>query len=204
MIRHSLTLFLLLIVVAALPACAAHGGGRLAARSIGDPRTVLAGGFDQGWYTFDDRNNLTAVLLDGPIESPTRAVTIRMFWQPQAGRTPLDASATNATIHYMIFTGDNNALVGVYSGAGFLYPTSKPGSRTLAAGLWQAHLRLDVSTQGFADRLGQAVLQGEFTARRDEKAIGPVLRQLNLLVRERLGFARLVEHDSSSRSVPVF
>ena len=42
------------------------------------------------------------------------------------------------------------------------------------------------------DRLGQAVLKGRFAAVRDEAALSRHLRQLNLQVRQRLGYPRLV------------
>jgi len=192
--RTAIILTLLLSLASA--GCAGDGGGSLAIRSQDDTGGQLQGGFGTGIYSLDDKNNLTAVLFDGPQENPTQAVVIRMFWKPRAGRTPIDSNATNATIHYIIFTGEGNRVTGIYSGAGYVYPNSKTGEDPLAAGVWQASLRLADKSETFQDRLGQAMVKGKFTARRDATAVQQAIRQINVLVRERLGYPRLVDADS--------
>lgn len=168
-----------------------RAGGALAIRSQAEVDTVLKGGFKTGLYSYDDKNNLTVVLLDGPIENPSQAVTIRLFWAPRAGRTPIDASATNATVHYIVFTGESKQA-GVYSGAGFLYPDTEVGGSRIQAGVWDANLVLSDRSELFNDLLGQAKLEGHFNARRDDAETQNLVRQLNILVRDRLGYPRLV------------
>ncbi|MCE9592310.1 MAG: hypothetical protein K8S99_17525 [Planctomycetes bacterium] len=187
---------LLLLCLALLPGCKGDGGGKLSIHSQDDSGGQLVGGFGTGVYSFDDKNNLTVVLFDGPEDNPTQAVVLRMFWKPRAARTPIDKTATNATIHYLIFTGEKNQLAGVYSGAGFLYPKQKPGGAMLDASVWQASLRLTDKTNGFDDRLGQAMVKGGFSARRDDPAVQQSIRRLNIMVRERLGYPRLVDQTN--------
>lgn len=179
--------------------CASDGGGELSLRSNDDSGRVLKSGFESGLYRFDDKDHLTILLFDGPIEAPTQAVTIRLFWTPQAGKTPVDATATNATINYVIFTGDGGARTGIYTGAGFVYPKNAAGGDQLEAGVWDATLLLRDSTTGFNDLLGQAVLRGGFNARRDDAAVNSALRKLNVLVHQRLGYPRMVAEPGGVR-----
>lgn len=173
--------------------CTPSGGGTLSIRSLTERDTVLRGGFSTGIYRYDDLNHFTVILLDGPIENPTQAVTIRMMWAPRAGRTPIDGTATNATIHYMIFTGADKSQAGIYSGAGYIFPTSEREADKLEAGVWQANLRLTDRSPGFEDLLGQAAVKGGLTARRDDAAVEETLRKLNVLIRQKVGYPRLVE-----------
>jgi hypothetical protein len=188
-----LTTVALLVAVATLGGCRKQGGGRLSIRSSANELNVLRGGFERGIYTFDGRNTATFVLFDGPVERPTQAVTIRLFWTPQAGRTPIDRTATNATIHYLIFTPGDNAQAGVYSGAGFVYPAENPGGKTIEAAVWESNLLLTDRSEAFNDLLGQAVLKGSFAAKRDDLAVAEALRRLDGMVRERLGYPRFVD-----------
>ena len=177
------------------PLTASRDAGKLAARSLTEPDTALKGGFETGLYAFDGKNRLTVLLYDGPIDNPTQAVTIRMFWRPHAGRTSLSGAATNATVNYVIFAGDDSSSVGIYSGAGFLHPKSRLGKAKLAATLRNATLNLAESDSAFVDLLGQAVLEGKFTARLDSAGLEQALRQLRTNVRQRLGYPRMVRAD---------
>lgn len=173
-------------------------GGKLAIRSQAELKTVLQSGFETGLYRFDDKNNATIVLFNGPPENPAQAVTIRLFWQPRGGKTPIDQTATNATIHYVIFTGAPAQQAGVYSGAGFVYPKNSPGGARLQGSVWEADLVLQDSSSGFKDLLGQAKLTGSFAVRRDDAGTLGAIRRLELMVRQRLGYPRLVERDGGS------
>lgn len=202
MIRPCLLLLSAMSAVVVLGGgCAGMGGegGRLAVQSQSSPGTVLSSAFTTGVYGFDDKNNLTVLLFDGPPQNPTQAVAIRMFWRPRAATTPIDRTATNATIQYMVFasTGGANAgnEVGIYSGAGYVYPKSELGQPLLTASVWDAALRLSDRSEGFNDLLGKAELKGGFTAVRDDVAKEQLLQRLNVLVRERLGYPRLVMLD---------
>lgn len=167
------------------------GEGALAVRSQADQGKVLAGGFDTVVYkTEGDLDTATLLLLEGPIENPTQAVTVRMFWKPKAGRTPISRQATNATVHYVIFAGEE---VGIYSGAGFVFPSGKPGKGTLKFSVWDANLVLSDRTNRFSDRLGPALVRGSVVAKLDEAKASALLNDLNRLIRQRLGSPRLVQ-----------
>lgn len=187
-----------------LPGCAmpfTHTRSTLTAQSQTHSGNRLSSQFDHAVYSFGDRDTMTVILVQGPLEQPIQAATIRMFWRPRAGSTPLTATATNASIQYIIFTPSDpepastaatDRLVGVYSGAGFFFPTSHPGDNRLRGELWQAHMRLADASPGFNDLLGQAVLTGEVAAVRDDAAVARLLHQLNTRVTEHLGYPRLV------------
>lgn len=201
--RKTLATIALILVAATATGCAGSGGGELAVRGVGENAPRLTGGFKRGIYRFEDANHATVVLLEGDMNNPTQAVTIRVFWSPTPGATPIDPNATNATLQYIIFTPPSPAadksrpagMVGIYSGAGFVFPRNELGEGTLDCGVWESNLRLADSTRGFNDLLGQAVARGDFTARRDDAAVGDMLRRLNVLVRDKLGYPRLVSAD---------
>ncbi len=163
------------------------------------PDAVPIGGFDQGIYTLDDPSSITVLLTDGPADDPERALIIRMFWRPVAVATPLDETATNATVQYIVFNqkpdGSDQPRVGLYSGGGFLYPENETGSPTLQANLWQATLTLATASEGFEDDLGASIMKGRFTAHRDDEGIVEALRQVNIAVSEGLGRPRFVMAD---------
>lgn len=173
-------------------------GGQLNVKSISDDDVTLRGGFESGIYTIADQNTATIILYDGPMENPSQAVTIRMFWNPHAGRTPIDPTATNATIQYVIF-GDDGEQIGIYSGAGYLYPNSTVGADSFTGSVWQSTLRIADKSDGFDDTIGLARLEGRFTVTRDDLNINSAIHTLNAQVRERLGRARMVRAITPSR-----
>ncbi len=164
----------------------------------------MIGRFDTAYYSFDDVNHMTVLLIEGPVANPTQAVTIRMFWTPRAARTPISTAATNATIHYMIFTGADSNQVGIYSGAGFMFPNGKLGDAKLKAGIWDANLSLSDHTAGFRDLLLKAALAGTFTVQRDDLALSQTLHQLRTTLRDRLGYPRLVANEAHSVSAFLY
>lgn len=177
----------LMLLVAALTGCA--DGAKLTVRSIELPKASLEGSFDTAVYEVDDANSLHVMLIAGDPVSPTRAMHVRMFWWPRAGRTPIDERAANVIVRYVVFEGE---AVGVYGGAGFLLPHSKPGAANFRASLRDAALRLADATDGYEDAIGLAVASGSITARRDSIETKRLLRQLELQLHERLGYPRFV------------
>lgn len=195
----------------ATPTVLTSPGGELTLRSQADPDNSVKTDFDIGFYSFQNTNEFTAVLIKGDINAPESAMTVRMFWRPRVARTPIDRNATNATVHYIVFhhrlgkgeeataaTGSPpRENVGIFSGAGFIYPHAKPGGERLRIGMWEATLRLNPedATADFTDHLGAAILDGRFTLKRDEAQVNHLIRQLNVEIRQRLGFPRLVRGD---------
>lgn len=182
----------LLLAMVFLVGCQQRYSGRLVLKSLSSPDTFLVGGFQTRLYQVDDQNNLTLLLLDGTIEDPIQVVTIRMFWKPRAGRTPIDPTATNATIYYTIFSGQNRSEVGIYAGAGFVYPGGRPGDEEFNASVWHATLRLTDRSTKFDDLLGSAVLEGNLAATRDDATVRRVLKRLGVLISQKMGYPRWV------------
>lgn len=92
-------------------------------------------------------------------------IHIHMFLKPKAGHTPIDDTATNATVRHLIVA---SGVSGCYQGAGFLFPKRRPGSGTFRASIDDASVRLIRATPGFVDQLGPSEVDISFTAKRDD------------------------------------
>ena len=196
--RAHFLLLLLLALSCTLSACAS-GGGTFAVRSSTQPLT-LRGDFDTAVYSFDGRNNVNVLLLEGPADDPSQVVHIRMHWMPRAGSTPVDPSATNASVRYLIFTEE---AAGMYSGAGFLSPRDGPGGERFTAALRSAALRLEDRTEDFNDRLGVAHASGSFSARHAPHLTARLLRMVQVRLQERLGYPRFVQRRVRYLRTPI-
>ncbi len=198
-----LALFLqacLLAVALLLPGCASPSSLVVRGQAGADGGPVrLDGDFDNAWYSKGDDNAATFVLLDGPADRPRQAAVIELFWRPRSGLTPVAPEATNMTVTHLIFAqreselgrdADDRGELGVYAGAGFLFPRKALGARKLVAGVWDASLRLETRSEGFVDLLGLAQMTGSFTAVRDDAEVERLLGVLSAEVRGRLGFPR--------------
>ncbi|MEM1212716.1 MAG: hypothetical protein AAGI68_10505 [Planctomycetota bacterium] len=201
-IGQATTLLLLVTTLAFIPGCSLWPTrpSALAISPVGVEPIRLRGSFDRALYDFDDQNHVTILLLAGPEDAPEQAAVLRMLWRPRAGQTPLAPTATNATIHYLIFADANTESgllqeVGVYAGAGFLYLEGNPGSARLTGSLWDADLALIDRSDRFNDLLGPSELEGSFTARRDRTRVRTALRELATETSSRLGYPRLVSAE---------
>ncbi len=214
--RRPLLLMVLLLGVCLTSGCGifrsgAHGDLSLHSERGGD--IPIAGHFDTGLYSFNGQDTLTVVLVQGELDAPREAVVMRLFWRPAAGSTPVDPAATNATVRYIRFeqeaagsssnsTGEQAATsptasqhVAIYSGAGFMFPNSRPGEARFRAGLWSAALRLTDASAGYEPGLGNAQLSGKFTVYRDDAGVPRVLRHLNNAITRALQYPRMVRAD---------
>ncbi|MEM1097301.1 MAG: hypothetical protein AAGH92_00800 [Planctomycetota bacterium] len=199
---------LLVLIAVALPGCQVPGlpgspnaltvRGQLETDSGHAAPVALRGDFDIAYYRHADDNTATFVLLDGPEADPTQAAIVRLFWRPRAGRTPLEETATNCTITYLVFADDPDGdprdagQLGVYSGAGFLHIDGSPGPSDLSADMWEGALNLETRSDRFVDLLGEATVTGSFRARRDPAKVAALLAELNQRIYDRLGFPRMV------------
>ncbi len=205
--RRATTLFVILFTLSTsvLSGCGSFSAnrpsGELSISSRLDSKMLAEHGFDNALYNYDGQNNITVVAYSGSADEPTHAAVIRMFWRPRAGRTPIDRDATNATMHYVIFNGENDRGVDIYSGAGFVYPKQKPGGETLNLGVWQADLRLG-ENELTEDMLGPAQLEGWITAARDDAGTEKMIRRINHRIRDLTGTVRMVGRPTRSSSQP--
>src|SRR5262245_61996700 len=139
------------LVAATLAAALAAGGctgsmrGNLRAVSLGgDP--VFLDDSCRAVYYGAPATETAFVLTDVPLEQVLSGkvtdgiiVHLDLLWLPAAGKTPMDSSATNTSIRYIVFSGGE---VGVYGGAGFALPASDPGGRTSTLTLYDASMSL--------------------------------------------------------------
>lgn len=177
-----------------------QSAGELSAANAVGQELALPDSFQHGFYQHQGRNGLTILLVDGPLENPRQFMTIRMLWRPRAARTPISRDATNASIRHVIFTEDG-AQVGIYSGGGFLWPKGKPGAATMKASIWNASLKLSNTTEGFPAGNLLSEMEGSFSLQRDDAGVDQALRQLNVLLRQRLGYPYLVRAADADATV---
>ncbi len=156
--------------------------------------------YQTGYYTLQDNGLVLIVLVDGPVENPTQVTTIRTIWTPWASRTPIEPDATNATIHYMIYTGPDKKIAGVYSGAGYVFLHDRAGKPTMEFSLWQSNLILIDGTPGFKDLLGQSNMHGSFEVPRDDIKTQELLKRMREQISGRLGYPRQVMGPKASEN----
>ncbi len=166
------------------------GGGELTVVSSGadrDTRVTLDA--TTSVYAARDAQTIHVLLVSGPVDTPTRVMHIQMFWQPRAAKTPLDPSATNATVRLVEFQDDQ---VGVYGGGGHLWPRTTAGKAQWSARLRNATLRPMHRSRGFVDDLGNAVAEGAVNAHRDEQRTLELLTRYEQMIEDRLGYPMML------------
>ncbi|MCC5831159.1 MAG: hypothetical protein JJU36_17095 [Phycisphaeraceae bacterium] len=164
-------------------------GGETSLRSLMSEAS-LTGRFDTAIYANDGASTLTMVLTEGPVETTTQAMVIRLLWVPRSVETPRHRTATNITVHYVVFAGEDE--VGIFEGAGFMLPLADPGDARFRGRITQASVRLVERSERFADRVGPSVLTGGVLAEHDEAGMPEALRRLSRRVHDRLGYPRLI------------
>lgn len=113
-----------------------------------------------------------------------RIVRITMMMRPKPGATPIDPTAANATVQYLILS---RGMIGLYSGGAFVNP-GKPwgrwGSEVMAGKIRGGTLRLTASTAQFVDRLGPARMEAQFEAQPDDALAERAARKFDEIVAE--------------------
>jgi hypothetical protein len=189
--------FALAIVSAAAAGCSFGGSaGSLRAQSLGDDPVVLYGTFKQVYFSHDEKESTSFMLSDVPIDDLLNGsiqngqlLHVRLLWMPKAGSTPMDSTATNASIRFVVIAGGE---VGVYSGAGFAVPDSDLTGARAKVTLYDATVQLQDATAGFRDLLSPAHVSGSFTAIRDERLTQQMQRAASQLTTTALGKTRFV------------
>ena len=186
------TLILLGITAPAclMPGCAGFGlgGGPLIATSA-DGHASLAPSLPLGVYRPIDDNTADFYLTDIPLarladpadrlsDISGNILHVHLFLIPKAGKTPIDATASNVAARLIVVA---SGAVGVYGGGGFMMPSGTPGDSSMGGNLEEASMRLVRASADFADRLGPCELKGAVSARLDEagaRDIGAKVDQL--------------------------
>ncbi|MBL1217312.1 MAG: hypothetical protein D8M59_07425 [Planctomycetes bacterium] len=179
------------------------GSGDIETQSItSDPAGMLGPDVRCAVYRHRSGGTATIILSDltpqqlagGAFSEPCQVVCIDLLWDPKAGRTPMDSSATNCTIRHIVLNGEQTEI-GVYGGAGFLKPSSKLGHDSFKGSVSSSTMKLMQSTPGFADRLGSCSLTGSFQANQDPELLAAAAIALNSEVSRRLDRLCLVVSD---------
>lgn len=188
---------ILLSLAALLAGCqATGGGGELTVRSIGEDPVQLAGAFDRAFY-LHNRLAESSFLLSDVSPDDLAAGNIRfaqvlhvgLLWQPEPGKTPMDRSATNISLRYIVLA---DGEVGVYGGGGFAVFSGTLGEDDIDMTIRSSSLRLIEATEGFHDALGAARITGLFHAVLDEDRARQVQFGISQLVTNALGRSRMV------------
>jgi hypothetical protein len=160
--------------------CGILSGGR--SDLVLDARTSnseLRPNYTTAFYHSIDQNTLDVVMTDLPVNLlldaaegklaeplPAGNITrVHVFLNPRAGYTPIDYTASNASFTHIVVSGE---VYGVYTGAGFVLPSTSPGDSSFSGQTSGANLRLAASTAGFEDRLGPTEVTGRVAAPRDD------------------------------------
>lgn len=179
--RRTTALITLACLAVGTGGCGWLGGGNTSLRleSRSQP-AVLEPNFTTAVYRFEDPNTLDVYLSDLPMARlleaadgrlteplpPGTLARVHVFLNPRAGYTPIDYTASNATVTYVVMAGE---VYGVYTGAGFFLPGTTPGEGEFSGKTSGANLKLAAATEGFSDRLGPSELSGRISAVRDDE-----------------------------------
>ena len=185
--------------------CVGFGpGGSLSVESRGPDPVVLHGRYVTALYNYD-APEISFYLSDVPLDDLLEGridqghlVHLNLLWLPLAGQTPVDPSAANVTIRYVVFV---DGEVGIYGGAGFALPRGKAGDRSMGVDVGEALVELLDRTDGFVDVLGPARVTGSFTARLDDGQIRQLRHAVNQMVTNALGRTRLVDAEAVGRQL---
>ena len=167
-----------IMLAAAMPGCSSwkRSGAELEAKSEATGR-VLKPTFRTAVYRYIDPSTADIFLSDLPLDrlmDPNdeladvsgNIVHFYMFIVPQAGKTPIDATACNITVRHAVYS---EGAMGIYAGAGFA-DIEAPGKSRILGDLLGATLRLAEAGPGFNDPLGPSRMVGSFKADMDEQA----------------------------------
>ena len=201
------TLIIALLGLIGVAGCASgRVSGSLRAESLGDDRVYLDGVYETAVYTDVNSTEISFFVTDIPMDdllagniTTGMVVHVNLLWAPTAGKTPMDSSATNVTVRYIVFA---DGEMGIYGGAGFAIPKGEPGKGSMSLALRDASMTLLDSTSGFVDLLSPARLTGKITAGLDERRSRQMAYAVNQLVTNALGYTRLVAMKKPSATRP--
>lgn len=181
MLTRSCTFLVMLILFAALPCC---NSKTLRVTSVSSGSTLTTT-FPTRVFRSSDRNTVDFFLTDLPPELWREGadfsgvsgtlVHLHMFIAPEAGKTPMEDTASNLTLRYLICS---RGEFGLYAGGGFLLGDGDPADRHFGGDVSRASLRLIRRSAGFRDLLGAAELSGDFEGVNDPSGAGVLAERL--------------------------
>lgn len=172
-------------------------GGRLEVVSQNVEPVSLKVDYESLIYTHDPGVETSFYLSDVPVKAILagdvqrgQIVHVDLLWLPKPGKTPMDDTATNVSMRYIVIA---DGELGVYGGSGFAKVKGKIGNDKATIGLERVSLRLLESTAGFKDLLTPAEVTGSFTAKLDDRTARQLRYAASQIVTNKLGKSRLVE-----------
>lgn len=186
---------LILVSAAALSGCSGFkGGGSGGSATLASEisEVMLQSTLPTRAYTYQDKNTADIYLTDLSQEQLTNffendadwssftgsLVHIHLFLTPKPGRTPIEPTAANATVRYIVLA---EGEIGVYDGAGFILPGKKIGKDSLSGSLMGAPAKLTRRTANFHDPLPATRLDLSFSARRNSPLADELRARVNAL-----------------------
>lgn len=182
------------VIVCALSGCSGSGllsGGSgsssLTVRNLSTEQFIKPDVIGVAYSTLDS-NTADVFLTDLPVERLAdhaddlsglngSLIHVHLFLVPSAGDTPIGRTACNVTVRMLVLSQDGPTVtsdaagssaqlprIGLYSGAGFVMPSGKPGSAWFGGSMFGSSIRLTAATPGFADPLTPAEMAGNFRA----------------------------------------
>lgn len=133
-------------------------------------------------------------LMSGEIPSG-QILHVELLFTPRPGWTPIDSTATNLAIRYMLIV---DGEVGIYEGGGFGYPVGTGRSSSMTLRIDEATMQLTRSTEGFVDLLSPAELSGTFSGPCDTTEVDRIRNVVNQYMTNTFGQVLYVEGDSIS------
>jgi hypothetical protein len=170
--------------------------GALRAESLGDDPARFTSRFQTACFAYSPGAETSFLLtdlsdeelLDGSIRNG-QVLHLSLLWEPKPGATPMDSSATNVVVHYVILS---NGELGIYEGGGFAVLSGSPRAGRVSLTMRDASIRLLEATEGFVDRLSPARMTGRFAASRDDERAHLIRLATSQIVTNALGRTRFV------------
>ena len=125
---------------------------------------------------------------------------VELLFRPRPGYTPLDSTATNLAIRYIVLS---RGEVGIYEGGGYGYPVGSLDAGSMSLNIQNASLSLGARTAGFIDLLTPAVLSGTFNGPRNDTIGGSIRDGADVLVSAALGRRTYVRHDTNTQQKAI-
>lgn len=174
----------------------ASEGGEVRLEGLGTTPLTLDGVLPFGAYATAVADH-TFYVSDVPLETLLKGgvrngqfLHVQLMWLPYPGRTPVDETATNLIIRYVVVS---EGQVGVYGGGGFAWPRGEAGKEDVSLVIEGSSLALLAKSEGFTDLLTPARLTGTIYAKLDEDATRRFRRGVSQLVTDGLGATRWVD-----------
>lgn len=176
----------------------APDGAEVRMESLGQTPGSIQATLPYGSYTSteaDESMYASDVPLDTLLTGAVRNgqfLHAQLLWSPKPGNTPVDPSATNVTLRYVLLV---EGEIGIYGGAGFAWPNGTVGKQPLLLTIEASSMSLLACTSGFHDPLTPAQLTGSIMMAPDADSTRQFRRAISQIATDALGSSRWVDRS---------